>query len=315
MKPSAALALLLTAALAACAPLRRDPPPAGPPEARSLLGQPLYAPELPLETRQRLEAQLAEAKAAYDRDPEDAEALIWYGRRMAYLGRYRQAIEIFTEGVRRHPRDARMYRHRGHRWITVREFGNAVRDLEAAARLTAGQPDQVEPDGMPNARNLPLTTLQGNIHYHLGLAHYLRGDFRRAARAFRESLARAGNDDGIVASSDWLYMALRRMGRDAEARAVLAPIRPDMDIVENRAYHRRLLLYQGALPPDSLLADRTDAVQIATQGYGVANWYYYNGQRDRAEELLWQVTAAENWAPFGYIAAEADLRRLQRGRR
>jgi tetratricopeptide (TPR) repeat protein len=315
MKPVSALALVSAVLLSSCMPTvpGRTPRPAGRPEAVSLLGQPLYPPELSLEQRQRLEQQLTGARSAYEKNPDDADALIWFGRRTAYLGRYREAIGIFTEGIHKHPRDARMYRHRGHRWITIRRFDRAVADLERAARLTRGRPDQVEPDGLPNARNVPLTTLQGNVWYHLGLAYYLQGDYARAARAFRSSLALARNDDSVVSASDWLYMALRRQGRADEARAVLDRIRPDMDVVENASYHRRLLMYKGLVPPDSLLdASGQSAVDVATQGYGVGNWYLYNGNAEQAEEIFWRLTSAENWAPFGYIAAEADLRRISR---
>lgn len=300
--------------IAACVPsVRRDPSPVlGRPEAVSLFGNRLYAPELPLEPRARLEAELAAARQAYEARPADADALIWYGRRTAYLGRYRDAVAIFSEGIARHPRDARMYRHRGHRFITLRRFGNAVRDLNRAALLTARQPDQPEPDGIPNAQNIPLSTIQGNIWYHLGVAHYMRGEWTRAAAAFRQALARAKNDDSIVAASDWLYMALRRGGRTAEAARVLEPIRRDMKVIENAAYHRRLLLYRGEIPVDSVLTGEGDATQLATQGYGVGNWHLYNGRRREAEDILWRVVQAENWAPFGYIAAEADLHRIER---
>jgi tetratricopeptide (TPR) repeat protein len=316
MRLAAAFALVMAGLLASCAGSRRASyPGAGEPEAVSLLGAPLYSPELPLDRRQELEADLARAYADYERNPDNADAIIWLGRRVAYLGRYRDAIDIFTEGVRKHPDDARMYRHRGHRYITVRRFGEAVADLERAATLMAGRPDEVEPDGQPNELNVPLTTLQGNVWYHLGLAYYLRGDFSRAAHAFRNSLIVARNDDSRVSSSDWLYMSLRRAGRDQEAAAVLEPIRPDMRIVENQAYHRRLLMYKGLLTPESLLApEGQDPVSVATQGYGVGNWYLVNGRGEEAEEIFWRVTSAENWAPFGYIAAEADLQRILRRR-
>ncbi|HEX2202948.1 MAG TPA: tetratricopeptide repeat protein [Longimicrobium sp.] len=312
MKPASALVLACLLLLPAC--VRRPGGPApGRPEAVSLLGAPLYPPELPHEARQRLEAQLDTARRAYERNPDDADALIWYGRRTAYLGRYHDAIGIFTEGIRRHPRDPRMYRHRGHRWITVRRFGRAASDLQRAARLARGRPDEPEPDGVPSARGVPRSTLQGNIWYHLGLAYYLQGDFARAAWAFRECLGLAQNDDSRVAAADWLYMSLRRLGREAEAAAVLDVVRPGMDVVENASYLRRLRMYRGELPPDSLLDPAgKDALEVATQGYAVGNWHLYHGRRDEAEEVFWRVTAAENWAPFGYIAAEAELRRTLR---
>jgi tetratricopeptide (TPR) repeat protein len=283
--------------------------PPEPVEATSLLGEPLRRPALAPAVRARLEAELAAAQAARDAAPADADAIIWLGRRTAYLGRYRDAIEIFSDGIARHPADARLYRHRGHRWITLREFDRAIADLERAAALTEGQPDEIEPDGQPNAAGVPTSTLQGNIWYHLALAHYLRHDFEAALPAWRRALATATNDDMLVATSDWLYMTLRRLGRGEEAAAVLAPIHADMRILENHAYHRRLLMYRGEVEPAALLQeDGGDPITLATQGYGVANWHLYGGRAEQAERLFRDILRQPNWAAFGYIAAEAELR-------
>ena len=240
------------------------------------------------------------------REQEHADALIWYGRRTAYLGHYQEAIDIFTDGVRQYPRDARMLRHRGHRWITLRQFDRAVGDLTKAAELIRNTPDQIEPDGLPNARNIPTSTLQSNIWYHLGLAHYLRGDFDAALRAYREAMAVSKNPDGVVSTSHWLYMTLRRLGRGDEAEAVLAPISTDMEVIENQAYHKLLLMYRGEIAPEELLKENDAAIH-----YGVANWYLYNGERDRAKALFQRIRSEKEWAAFGTIAAEADLRRLE----
>jgi tetratricopeptide (TPR) repeat protein len=295
--------------LGGCATSRGMSPGTAAPEAVSLLGAPLYAPPLAPEARARMEAQLAEARADHAREPGSADAAIWLGRRLAYLGRYREAIDAFTAGIARNPDDPRLYRHRGHRYITVRELDAAVRDFQAAVRLMEGLPPQVEPDGMPNPAGIPRTTLQFNVWYHLGLAHYLRGDFAQALPAFRRSLDVSDNDDARVAATDWTYMTLRRLGRDDEAARLLEPIHAGMEILENDAYLRRLLLYRGEIQPDALLAADGDAVTLATQGYGVANWHLYNGHTDRAHEIFRRIVDAENWAPFGYIAAEAELAR------
>jgi tetratricopeptide (TPR) repeat protein len=282
-------------------------------EAISLLGDTLRTIPLSMETRRRYEQQLAEARAAYFRTPADADSLIWYGRRMAYLGHFREAIEIYTRGISLHPYDARFYRHRGHRYISVRELNNAIVDLERAARLVEGRPDQVEPDGQPNAQNRPIGTLRSNIYYHLGLAHYLKGDFARALPIYRRELQLANNDDRRVSVAHWYYMSLRRLGRAIEATQFLRPFTRDMDVVENQAYHRLLLMYKGELPVDSLLARETaerPSVQDVTVAYGVANWHLYNGRREEAERLLRRILATRQWGAFGYIAAEAEVARM-----
>jgi tetratricopeptide (TPR) repeat protein len=309
-----ALGLLSAALVARCAggtsvPVRPDGDTlAQRHEALSLLDKPLFRPALSRETRERLETDLLEARARYDANPRDADAIIWLGRRHAYLGEYRTAIDVFTEGIEKHPEDARMYRHRGHRFITTRQLSRAIADLERAAELVRGKPDEVEPDGAPNRYNIPVSTLQSNIWYHLALAHYLRHDFERAVPAWQRALELSQNDDMMVASADWLYMTLRRLGRTEEAAQLLERISPSMRILENDAYHRRLLMYKGMVPADSLLRAGTgDAVQVATYGYGVANWYLYNGDRHAAETLFRRILEGPNWAAFGFIAAEAEL--------
>jgi tetratricopeptide (TPR) repeat protein len=270
------------------------------------------APAPSAEARRELEAKLAEARAAFERNPKDADAAIWLGRRTAYLGRFEEAIRIYTDGIRRHPRDARLYRHRGHRYITVRCFGAAVADLERAARLVRRRPDEVEPDGLPNARGIPTSTLNSNVFYHLGLAHYLRGDFPAALAAYRECMKFSKNPDMLAATAHWLYMTLRRMGREAEAREVLDLVRDDAELIENDDYQRLIMMYKGKKTPDALLGDASknpDSVSYASTAYGVANWYLYTGQTARAGRVLMEIMDSSQRTSFGFIAAEAELRR------
>jgi tetratricopeptide (TPR) repeat protein len=280
------------------------------PEATSLLGKPLVSAPQPEALRLRNEENLAAAKAALDKDPASADAIIWLGRRTAYLGRFREAIAIFTRGIERHPSDARLLRHRGHRYITVRELDRAVADLSRAATLVKGRPDEVEPDGQPNAKNIPTSTLNTNIYYHLGLAYYLQGHFDRALDAYRECLRFSKNPDMLAATSHWLYMTLRRLNRGDDAATVLTAISTDMDIIENVSYHKLLMLYKGGESAERLLSSSTglDAVTI---GYGVGNWHFYNGRRDQARTIFASIVEsnAREWPAFGYAAAEAELAR------
>ena len=74
-----------------------------------------------------------------------------------------------------------------------------------------------------------------------------------------------------------------------------------MDIIENQSYHQLLLLYRGERTPEQLIdLDATDPSGSA-QWYGVANWYLYNGNRDRAIELMRRlVNAPGQWACVRY---------------
>jgi tetratricopeptide (TPR) repeat protein len=277
-------------------------------EALSLLGQPLYSPPIADDARRKMDAELAEARATWTGTADDVEGLIWVGRRTAYLGRFREAIQIFTDGIARHPDDARLYRHRGHRYLTVRELDLAVADLVKAASLIDGKPDQVEPDGQPNARNVPTSTLHSNIWYHLALARYLQRDFAGAADAWTRARAAVANPDNLVAASHWLYLSLRRAGRGAEAAAVLDPIRADLDVIENKSYLSLLLMYRGEKTPEDVLAAAGEGSSAAAVRYGVGAWYLIQG-RDADAKALWkQMVDQPDWPSFGHLAAEAELR-------
>ncbi len=284
----------------------------GKPEATTLSGKPLYPIQLSAETRAPLEANLVAAEAAYAKDPKSEDATIWLGRRQAYLWRYRDAIDTFSKGIALHPSSYKLYRHRGHRYITVREFDRAVADFEKAAALINDVPDEVEPDGAPNKHGKPRSTSHSNIWYHLGLAYYLKGDFTNALRAYQECMKFSKNDDMRVATLDWLYMTYRRLGRHGAAKQLLDQVTEKMEVLENDSYHKRLLMYKGVVKPEQLLdTANADDLTIATQGYGVGNWYLVEGNRAKAKEIFEKVVQGRQWAAFGFIAAEADLERMR----
>lgn len=273
------------------------------------------APQLSPETQRDFETKLKEARELYEKDPRSADGVIWLGRRTAYLGRYKEAIAVYSKGIEQFPSDARLYRHRGHRFITLRCLDAAIADLEKASKLIKGRADEIEPDGLPNARNVPTSTLQSNIWYHLGLAYYLKGDFQRALNAYREAEKVSNNADMLVATTHWLYMTLRRLGRVKEASETLLKIKDDLDLIENADYYKLIGVYKGKVKPRDLwneISKDANSLSNATLGYGLGNWFLYNGERAEAEKVFRQVTAGNQWASFGYIAAESELKRNRR---
>jgi tetratricopeptide (TPR) repeat protein len=306
------LASSLAGGLAGCA--RWQPAPAAGPdlriEASSFTGRTLLRPSFDDATAARLRAQLDSAADTLRRRPNDADALIWVGRRLAYLGRYREAIDTFTAGVSRFPRDARFLRHRGHRYLTIRRPMLAIQDFTKAASLVRGQPDAIEPDGAPNAQGIPLSTLQFNIWYHLGLAHYLQGDWRAALAAYDECAKVSTNPDLAVATAYWRHLTLRRLGRDADAAAVLAIARENPPLIENGAYLRVLRLFAGLEPVAAFeSAVNGSAITDVTAAYGVSMWHHFNGNADEARRIWRRLDASPAWGAFGVVAAEMELAR------
>jgi len=252
------------------------------PEVVSPLGAKFYA-------RADEKGAVAEAERKLAADPRNLDLVLALARAQADLWRYRDAIATYTRGIEAAPSDARLYRHRGHRYISTRQFDRARADLERAAKLD----DQ-----------------DFDIWYHLGLAHYLGGDFARAAEAYERCRAVAKTDDRIIAVSDWLYMTYRRLKQDAEAAKVLARITPGMEVKENQSYFARLLFYKGMKKESELVnAEKATDLEIATVGYGLGNWHLCNGNAEKARAYFNKIVAGQYWPAFGFIAAEAELAR------
>ncbi len=290
--------------------MAKNPPTT--PEAFSLFGEPLAQQPPRPEVVEKQRALYDEALKNWEKRPGDADTIIWLGRRTAYLGRIREAAAIFSMGIEHHPEDPRMYRHRGHRFISLRLFDQAIDDLEKAAELIEGTPDEIEPDGIPNDRGVPVSSLHFNVWYHLGLAYYLVGDYDSALSCYADCLKVSEIPDKLVATAHWTYMTLRLLERRDAADELLTPITENMDIIENQHYHQLLLMYRGLTTPEKVMeeARKQGPLAVATVGYGVGNYYLYSGKEEKAVEIYNEILDTGGWAGFGYIAAEADLKWL-----
>ena len=90
----------------------------------------------------------------------------------------------------------------------------------------------------------------------------------------------------------------------------LLQARPD-SLPTNNAYRQRLRLYRGEIGPDAVLtpADTSD-VAVATLSYGLGNWYLVRGDTAAARGWFDRAVRSGGWPAFGFMAAEAELRRL-----
>jgi len=236
---------------------------------------------------------IARAQAALAADPKNVERIIQLGVAQSGARQFREAIQTFTRGMAVAPNDAMLYRWRGHRYLSVREFDKAQADLTKGLALDS--------------------TIYG-ILYHLGIVRFVRGDFAGAAQMFTRAQPRAPDAGELAGSTDWLWMSLMRAGRKAEAEAMLAR-RPDSLPVDN-AYARRLKLYRGEIGPEAVItpADTAD-VQAATLAYGLGNWYLVRGDTARAKSYFERSVKSGGWPGFGFIVSEVEMRRLGGGGR
>lgn len=238
---------------------------------------------------QRDTGPIAKAEAALKADPRNVDLIIALGVAQSGARQFREAIATFTRGIAIAPNNAMLYRWRGHRYLSVRDFDKALDDLTRGARFDS--------------------TIYG-IWYHLGIVRYARGEFAMAADAFRRAMPRAPDGGELAGSVDWAWMSLSRAGRSAEAKALLDR-RPDT-IPTTVAYATRLKLYRGTITPAAVFAPADTAdVQIATLSYGVGNWYLVRGDTTSAKEYFAKSVASGGWPGFGFIISEIELKRLK----
>ena len=236
---------------------------------------------------------LKAARAALEADPKNIARIIDVGVAESGARQFREAIMTFTKGLEIEPNNALLLRWRGHRHLSVREFERAAADLTRGAKLDP--------------------TIYG-IWYHLGVLQYVRGEFAAAADSFAKALPLAPEAGELQGSTDWLWMSLSRAGRTAEAKALLdrkPDSKPEFKPVEN-AYTRRLKLYRGEIGPDSVVtATDTEDVPVATLSYGLGNGYLIRGDKVEARKWFERAIQSGGWPAFGFIASEAELRRLR----
>ena len=231
---------------------------------------------------------VARAERALAEDPRNVQRFIQLGVAQAGARQMREAVQTFTRALAVAPNDPMLYRWRGHRNLSVRNFDQAMADL---------------------TRGYGMDSTNYGILYHLGVLRFVRGDFNAAADAFARAQPRAPDGGELAGATDWLWMSLMRAGRSTEAAAMLAR-RPDT-LPASNAYVKRLRLYRGEIAPEALFAPSdTGDVDVATLAFGLGNWYLVKGDSTRAREQFRRSIASGGWPAFGFIASEAELARM-----
>ena len=267
--------------------------------------------KLPNKTKNVFEKNLKIAYENFNQNP-NSDNLIWIGRRHAYLGNYESAIKYFSQGISTYPLDARFYRHRGHRLITNRCFERAINDLKKAASLSNNKPNEIEPDGLPNALNIPTSTLKGNIYYHLGLAYYFESQLKDAMLAFEKCIELSKNNDSFVAAANWLYIIYYQLNMINKADKLLTKIDNEMNLIENHSYLSILNFYKNSTSQFDIEKKifKEESLNNITVAFGLGNFYLLKGETEKAYKIYNLITNSNQWSSFAYIGAEVMLKKL-----
>jgi tetratricopeptide (TPR) repeat protein len=240
---------------------------------------------------------VAAARKNLAADPKDAALLLKLAQAQIAVWEDKEAVETLTRAIAISPENGELYTERGHRYLPLREFTKARADLNRAVAL--------------NPRNMA-------AYYHLGLAHYFLNEFDEAADAFAHAVATAPNTDERINSTNWLYAALRRAGKTAEAERALQAVPPEMtnESPHTKFYLNLVRFFQGkmseaeALPAEPSASNTDQEVELPfdTVAYGIGNWYLYNGNPAKAQEYFRRVMKGHVWITWGFIGSELEAR-------
>lgn len=262
------------------------------------------------------------AEAKFKTDSSQHDQIVWWGRLLGFAQQFPEAISVFTHGLELFPLSFELFRQRGHRYLSTREFKLAITDLQKAENLIIDLDYWIEPDGEPNFLPIPATSIQFNTHYHLALAYYLEERWSEAIESYLNCLKwlKPNKLDELTAANAWLYHAYRQDNNEVKALDILIHLDDHLDpknFDEAPAYYNCLLAFKGTKEIDSLL-EKPDGDQAAAdndlaltlQISSLATWHLCNGDKKKAKQYFEQVIALEQKSAFGYIVAEKELKKL-----
>ncbi len=242
---------------------------------------------------------VAAAAAKLAENPKNVELTLALGNAQAAVWRITDSIATYTKGLAIDPDHVGLLLNRGHRYVSTGKYDLALKDLAAAM-------EQIHPDPLTSELNDAF-----EIQYHIGVAHYMQGDFTKSVAAWDKCREWARTDDQRASSSDWSYMTYRRAKRDAEAKAILDKVSPDWKITGSPYYFQRLLFYKGLKKETELLDDKSPDVAVATVNYGIGNWYLYNGDAAKARGYFEKAVQTKAWPAWGYIGSAIELKKTK----
>ncbi len=270
----------------------------------TLLGSPLRTPQRTADRQAALEQNLRIAEAGLSVAPEREDSALWVARRLGYLDRNAEAIAVLDAALSRFPRSYKLLRFRGQFMVRERRFDAAISDYRRGIELAIGHADTFEPDGIINPRNQFIGSYRSNLHYYLAQAYWAKGSYQDTL--LQMMLANAyplsHNDDRRVSSAYWQYLALKRMGRHAEAATLAAAVPAELDLLENHGYHKSMLYFSERLTAEEFLT-----APDANMRFAHAMALDFSGQRTESMTALKQLV--DN-TPTGYWPAETELLRM-----
>lgn len=225
--------------------------------------------------------------------PGDPDRLLELALALKAQLRYCEASEVFSELLVQNPFRQDILCQRGHVYLGLRAYHQAIADFELALRI-----DPQSWDGL----------------YHEALCFYLLGDYSTAEKYYARCCAASKTEEDLTAVTDWYWLTLMHLGKKAEADKILQPVREDWNYGENETYFARLLVYKGLRQADEVLAHARELSdhEFCTYAYGIAYYLWkVQGKQEEAQALIADIASrtGSQWGGFALQAAQAAMKR------
>lgn len=194
-------------------------------------------------------------------------------------GDYDKGIELLSKGLAFDPFNVKLRATRGRKYIGSYNYPASISDMSLASRL---DPSDWE------------------IWYYGGVAAFLADEYEMCKKFHNESrkLMFENGVEAIPATVDWYWMACMKLGQEDEAKKILELV-DENTASEDGDYKARVLLYKGAYSPDNFVEEHMCGDEIKDEerkvvydlmlSYGLANYYHYHGEDEKANELCLKI--------------------------
>ena len=205
-----------------------------------------------------------------------------------------EAIDAYSRALAIDPFNADIYCMRGHRYMSVLAFAEAVADFIIASRI---KPESWDP------------------WYHLGVSYYMLGHYAQAEKAMYRCYELLKDQDprDCCAALDWRWRCLTRLGRKADADELLKCVPEGAECYEgDYGYMLNCSMYKGIVTPEQVYADprvHSGSMDLMCVTYAVSNYYFCTGNIEKSNEFVDKcisIGKTHERLTFGFMAALAD---------
>lgn len=242
-----------------------------------------------------LNESVKEAKLYLKKNPKEVDAWIDYGRELIRQNLYREAIDIYNQGLLKFPLNPYLLTLAGRAYLNIRRYEEAVANFVLSKRI---KPDLFD------------------TYYHLGVAYYLLEDNELSLKTFDKTMKLADCDEDYTGSAYWYLLTLMRMDKKEEVYKFAGHIEPGLKLTLGYAFYNVLLIVNGNKEIDDVLKiedNMTNAHLIYY--YGIACYQYFLGNESEGDRLILRILEekeGKRWAGFAYLGAllEKEKRNL-----